>query len=89
MRYLPRLASSLYGYARVCAQGGSDLDDGLAAVQKALQIFERLVEVDPTHTQQLYHTRRAYADLLDAVGRGRESATVRRAISRSWLSTDS
>ncbi|MER5542765.1 tetratricopeptide repeat protein [Streptomyces sp. NPDC002589] len=72
VRYLPRLASSLYGYARVCAQRGSDLDDGLAAVQKALEILEKLVEEDPeTHTRQLYHTRRAYAALLDAVDRGR------------------
>jgi len=79
--YLPNLARGLWGFAWVRAAGGLELPEGLAAVEEAITLYQRLVEEIPeAFGRDLLSARTTLADVLDGLGREDEAADLRRQI---------
>ncbi|WP_255348969.1 tetratricopeptide repeat protein [Micromonospora sp. ATCC 39149] len=77
--YEPDLARSLWSYALVCLGLNHDLPGALATAQEAVGIYQRLAEQIPdAFTPLLQAASRTLADVLDCLGRSRETTKLRR-----------
>jgi hypothetical protein len=79
----PHLAGALWGYAFVSVKAGKPSTQALTAVEEAIAIYDTAAQRSRTGFTELYGdeltaARSAQADLLEALGRVREAAKLRR-----------
>ena len=78
----PRLALTLAAFAKVSLDGRHDLGAALDATAEALDIYQGIAQQNPSSAAAFVPSIRATfalrADVLDALGRGREADALRR-----------